>query len=1214
MTTRKTTFAILISLLILCTSSVNVFADGQGEKYKLHFKNVVFTPSENLSELATTISLEPELVFRGKAFKLVQFYELPDNALKDQLKAHGIELLDYIPHFAYFASIDENIDPSDLPDANIRSIIDVDVDVKLSPMLYEESYPDYAFREGGMLELMVSYYPNIESNVAVDALANAGYKVLKREDAGSYVHLVTSTEQIRSLASLPFVVFVEPVFPSPEPENYTGRTLHRSNAIASDYDAGRHYDGTGVNVVLQDDGVIGPHIDYEGRIGQQFLSYNWGDHGDHCAGIIMSAGNLDPKVRGNAFGSTLWVYGASDYPGFSSIPSTYFSYDIRVTSTSYSNGCNAGYTTLCRTMDQQVRNYRSLMHVFSAGNDGNSNCGYGAGPGWGNITGGHKVGKNVIAVANLNYQDGLSSSSSRGPAHDGRIKPDLAAKGSSVYSTTNPNSYTYKSGTSMSCPGTAGTITQLYQAYREITAEEPAGGLMKALLLNTAEDLGNPGPDFKFGWGRINALRAVQVIEDGRYDSATITTGETFTHQFEVPENTAQMRVMVYWTDYFASINSNWALVNNIDITVTDPASNVWNPWVLNHYPNADSLDKDAVRGVDNRNNMEQVTLDSPEVGTYTLSVEGVNIPQGPQQYFIIYEFISDGVVVTYPIGGERIAPGEDETIRWDAFGDDEPFTIEYSLDNGESWVTITDDYNGSLRQYDWTTPTAVTAQALVRVSRGESVGQSIEPFSMIGVPENLQVDWACTDGLHLSWIEVYGAGSYEVFILGEKYMESLGTTTINSFIVDGISSSETNWFSVRAIGENGAQGRRAIAIEKTPGTFDCNEVDAMMVSVPTAGWGIFQSCMDVSDLAVQIEVKNYGLEPITNPDFSYQLDGGDVVTESYVGTIEPDSLLLYTFIEKIDISSIGSYMLTTWVDYPLDQNPDNDLLEVPIEVIEGSSWYPGETQTFDSWQNCLSIPVCELYVCPLEEGWINLTNEVYDMSDWRVYSGSTSTGGTGPSFDHTTGTADGKYLYIEPSVFCFYKESVVTMPCVDLSAANRPAISFWYHAWGSDIGRFHVDVFADSELILDAIEPIVGNHGNEWIYVEMDIAPYVGHVIGIRLRGVTGGGQGGDFAIDDVSILDVTSVDENSTSGNRVSVYPNPTTGIFTVSAQSADFDDYTIKVTDIFGRKVFEKSANANATFINEVVDLSDYPAGIYIVELVSDQGTFKKKLNLR
>ena len=67
-------------------------------------------------------------------------------------------------------------------------------------------------------------------------------------------------------------------------------------------------------------------------------------------------------------------------------------------------------------------------------------------------------GKNVIAVGNLSKTDGLSGSSSRGPAADGRIKPDVSAVGSSVMSTQAGNAYGSKSGTSMACPAVSGVL------------------------------------------------------------------------------------------------------------------------------------------------------------------------------------------------------------------------------------------------------------------------------------------------------------------------------------------------------------------------------------------------------------------------------------------------------------------------------------------------------------------------------------------------------------------------------------------------------------------------------------------------------------------------------------------------------------------------------------------------------------------------------------
>ena len=125
------------------------------------------------------------------------------------------------------------------------------------------------------------------------------------------------------------------------------------------------------------------------------------------------------------------------------------------------------------------------MHVFSAGNLGASDCSYGAGVNWGNITGGHKHSKNTIAVGNLDYTDVINSSSSRGPAHDGRMKPEVCAVGTNVYSTVDTDTYAVKTGTSMSCPAVAGTLADLYQAYKTLNGNvNPPSGLIKRIIMN----------------------------------------------------------------------------------------------------------------------------------------------------------------------------------------------------------------------------------------------------------------------------------------------------------------------------------------------------------------------------------------------------------------------------------------------------------------------------------------------------------------------------------------------------------------------------------------------------------------------------------------------------------------------------------------------------------------------------------------------------------
>ena len=1186
--------------------------------YSIYFKTMSVVPEPNAKEFLSPDAPGSGQFYQSKFYKIIQFYEIPGQAEKQILINAGVELLDYLPNLAYFAAFNKDYDAGVLSNMKIRSIMDVLPDYKLDPGLFEGTYPAHALVEGNKISLVVSYFQNLDPGRVVELLTAEGLQVTGQDDFGKFVYAVASTAKIRSIAALPFVVFVEPVSPEPKPENYTGRTLHHSNAIATDYPTGRHYDGSNVHIMLQDDGVIGPHADYQGRIGAQYLTSNSGNHGDHCAGIIFAAGNIDPKAKGQAFGADLYVYSVSpNYPGFSAIPTVYNSLGIRITSASYGDGCNAGYNSLARMLDQQVRTYPALLHVFSAGNSGTENCGYGAGTGWGTITGGHKMGKNVIAAGNLDYQDNLASSSSRGPAHDGRIKPDICSKGTDVYSTVNPNAYEIKSGTSMACPAIAGTLAQLIQAYRELNnGNDPNAGLLKAIMLNTAEDLGNPGPDFKFGWGRVNALRAVRVIEEVRFDSGVIAQGASATHPIVVPANTSQVRVMVYWTDYEASVNTTLALVNNLNITLTDPASSTWQPWVLSHFPLSDSLNKPAARGIDNRNNMEQVTLENPAAGTYILNVQGATVPQGPQTYYVVYEFIPNAVTLTYPIGGESLVPGESETIRWDANSSSEPVSIELSVNNGQTWEPIAANLSGTTQYYNWSVPAKITGEALVKVTRGGSVSQSNAPFSIIGIPCNFQVDWVCENALHLSWSEIPGAESYEVYKLGEKYMEPVGTTPVPSFIVTGINPAGSDWLSVRAIGANGAKGRRAFAVEKIAGTFNCNPVDAMMVSSPSAEWGVFQSCMALNEVGVAVEVKNYGTQSITNPILHFQVDNGAIHTQTYTGTIEPDSLLHFNFNETCDISDTGSYLMKTWIEYPSDMNHANDTLRIPMKVIEGNTISIGTTQTFDSWTKCLSAPICESYSCVLENGWSNLANDVYDQHDWRTYSGSTPTSGTGPDVDHTTGNSAGKYLYIEPSVYCLNKLAVVSTPCIDLTNGINPKLTLWYHAYGVDMGKFHVDLFNGSEAIMDIAAPIEGNQGNEWKKLEINLTPWVGHVVGLRFREITGCKDKGDFAIDDFSVAEVITATGGNQSGlsGQLTVYPNPANGEITVSVKHAGRQKYDLRILDIYGRIVYHSSVDPADDKIQEILDVSDLSNGAYLIKLGSDEKSFQEKLIIR
>ena len=152
--------------------------------------------------------------------------------------------------------------------------------------------------------------------------------------------------------------------------------------------------------------------------------------------------------------------------------------------------------------------HSQLLHVFAAANSGNMTCA----PypfKYATIAGGYQPAKNVLTVGATNNEDAIASFSSRGPADDGRLKPEVVAYGAGRFSTIDNHHYASNSGTSFSSPATAGIATLLYQRYQQLHSDSlPDAALIKNVICNAADDLGNAGPDYTFGFGRINGVRS----------------------------------------------------------------------------------------------------------------------------------------------------------------------------------------------------------------------------------------------------------------------------------------------------------------------------------------------------------------------------------------------------------------------------------------------------------------------------------------------------------------------------------------------------------------------------------------------------------------------------------------------------------------------------------------------------------------------------------
>lgn len=990
-------------------------------------------------------------------------------------------------------------------------------EMKLSSQLAGGVFPDYAW-VGADVELLVVPLATASRETVVRDLNRIGL-VVGTSPLG--IQVVVKPGNLGRVTALTDVQFVQPKEAPAEPENVVGTKNHRSNAVRVPYLGGRNYRGTGVVVGHGDDGDIQPHIDFKGRVLANFSGPSQGNHGDHVAGTIFGAGNVNPDGEGQAPGASLVYY---DYPAnLNSVDNHYAQYGVRVTASSYSNGCNAGYTAFTQQMDQDIIQNYHLMHVFSAGNSGTSNCNYGAGAGWGNITGGQKQGKNVIAVANLQGNDAIAGSSSRGPAHDGRIKPDVSALGTNVFSCSSPNGYATLTGTSMACPGTAGVLAQLYDAYRQThSGQDPHGGLMKAILMNTSDDLGQPGPDFIHGYGRMNALRAAKSIEQNQFMKDSLSPNETDTVRVTVPAGTQAVRVMLHWTDPAATVNAGRALVNNLN-GVLKQGSSTWLPWVLNPTPNATSLNSPAVRAVDSLNTAEQFEVLNPTPGDFDLVINGSIAVGSSQEYFVTWSFVAADVELTYPVGGEVLVAGQSTPVRWDSEPNGSTYQLSASYDNGATWTLVASP-GANADQANWAVPAGVNDQMWLRIVRGTQGDTTDVVLSRIGVPTNLNHQWTCPDSFKVSWNPVVGAAGYVVYRLGAAYMDPVDTVTATSYVFTGSNPNVAEWFSVAALTPAGRAGKRAVAVEKPAGIQGCIVTTDAALSAIVNPQGRMPDCQALGSIPVEVRLLNPAIQSLTSVPVAVRVGSGPVLRDTVSVQLTSTQSSVVQLTPTLSLPGIGTYSLRVWTELAGDQNPYNDTLTTSVFVTaSGTPVALPYSENFGSFVSCPTTSNCGVTTCTLTGGWVNATNGSEDQHDWRTDAGGTPTTGTGPTGGANGGGPTDNYLYLE-ATNCLNSTGLVFTPCINLANTSLPQLSFSAHMLGSNQGELHVDVLSGGRWHLDVCAPLIGNKGSAWVNATASLMAFSGQVIVVRFRGITGNGGLSDIALDAITVSEVTS------------------------------------------------------------------------------------------
>ncbi|HMG53031.1 MAG TPA: S8 family serine peptidase, partial [Kofleriaceae bacterium] len=293
-----------------------------------------------------------------------------------------------------------------------------------------------------------------------------------------------------------------------------------------------------------------------------------------------------------------------------------------------------------------------------------------AGPGTGSV-GSPSTNKNGIAVGATQRgtaANSMASFSSCGPTADNRIKPDLTMPGQNIISARNDASVTSNncttismSGTSMASPAGAGMAALTRQYYTDgfyptgvaVAANKftPSAALVKATMLNSTQVMTGTGtgavPNNCQGWGRVlldNTLfftgqaRTLFATDDAGFPQGSAGQTKTFTVQVAAGQ---PLRVTLAWTDFPSTPAASINLNNDLDLQVTGPSGT----FLGNVFSASQSTTGGAA---DRRNNVEQVTLNTPAAGSYTITVRAFNVPSSAQPFALV----ASGAVNTGGGGG----------------------------------------------------------------------------------------------------------------------------------------------------------------------------------------------------------------------------------------------------------------------------------------------------------------------------------------------------------------------------------------------------------------------------------------------------------------------------------------------------------------------------------------------------------------------------------
>ncbi|HEY3216386.1 MAG TPA: S8 family serine peptidase, partial [Candidatus Eisenbacteria bacterium] len=698
------------------------------------------------------------------------------DAERKQLESAGAKVFAYLPDDAFLARMSPSAASS------IGALPFVRWTGPWHPA-YKISGAPLMQRTSGRGTMVALLFPDADVGATRRAVEALGGSVLEATDSGRNKILRVSLDlgRVTDLAGLDPVAWVEP-WAERFFFNSTAQWVVQTNVTNSRrvWDMGLH--GEGQVVHISDSGVRASHNafrdaavsitdfgDYPSH--RKIIAYRstpsqapFGDHagadyhGTHTCGTIAGddspfAGNpndgqaLKAKLYFHdigAFGDT--VYAPNDLsllfaPAYAGNAGG----AARISSNSWGSLLNQ-YDVQSMTIDQFMWDHKDFLVCFANGNQ--------AGPGTVGSPATNKDGMGVGATQNGSNAGIKASFSSEGPTTDGRRKPTVMTPGdgslplsgiSSAYG-ANDTGYQNLAGTSMATPAAAGAAALIRQYFTEgwypngaptpANAFNPSAALLKAMAITSTDNdmTGNNIPNTAVGWGRVKLDNILYFPGDPKRTAVVdendgLATGEFADYELNVTDASQPLKITLCWTDKEGSPGAAVELVNDLDLSVTDPGNL---PYVGNVFAGGQSVPG----GVADPLNVEEgVRLNTPALGKWKIRVSATNVPFGPQPYALV---VSGGIGGTSGVVQiDKLRYGRDDQIevRVEDLNAGAPVTVGLTSTTESTPEIVT--LSGSGGVYTATVPTtavsAVHGDGKLSVSNGDAITVTYADASPLG-------------------------------------------------------------------------------------------------------------------------------------------------------------------------------------------------------------------------------------------------------------------------------------------------------------------------------------------------------------------------------------------------------------------------------------------------------------------------------------------------